>query len=119
MWSSREHHAHHRRDPVGPHPANQCWLAEAIESVRAQQPLPEEILIIDDGANLGMVSGPWGSCKQIWIPWPSGSAAAFNYCIGGAANELVLFLGSDDKLLPGCLEACWRAWERIHDPIGL
>ena len=39
--------------PVGPSAANKRWLREAIDSVRDQTYKVNEIMIIDDMANLG------------------------------------------------------------------
>lgn len=100
--------------PVGPHASNRRWLGECLDSVREQSVLPSEILIIDDGANLEPIEG-----VKIWqTPWLSGVAHAFNYGVALASNDLVVMLGSDDRLLPNCIKACWNAWERTRDPLG-
>lgn len=100
--------------PVGPHPSNQRWLGECLLSIEKQTESPSEILIIDDGANLEPIEG-----VRIWkTPWASGVAHAFNFGVALAQNDLVIMLGSDDRLLPKAIERCWQAWERIKDPLG-
>ena len=100
--------------PVGPHPANQRWFSEALESVQAQTFSPSEILVIDDGANL-----PPMEWLNIWkTPWLSGVAHAFNFGVALAQNEWVVMLGSDDRLMPNCLERAWSVWQTHHDLLG-
>ncbi len=104
--------------PVGPHPANVRWLPEAIESVREQVPRPAEILLVDDGAGLTDEIYEEQGVRVYHTAWPVGVAGAFNQCVGAAREWLIVLMGSDDKLLPGCLEACWGAWEAHHDLLG-
>lgn len=100
--------------PVGPHPSNTRWLDECLQSIREQTVQPDEVLLIDDGAHLPQ----WSGLRTWQTPWRSGVAHSFNYGVALAKNELVFMLGSDDRLLPTCLERCWEAWQRIHDPHG-
>lgn len=102
--------------PVGPNPSNRRWLREAIESAREQTMQPEEILLIDDGANLDEADYP--GVRIYKAPWKLGVAHAFNFGVALAYNDLVIMLGSDDQLLQTCVEHCWRAWEEINDPHG-
>lgn len=100
--------------PVGPHPSNRRWLDECLLSIERQTEKPDEILIIDDGANLEPMSG----VKIYKTPWLSGVAHAFNFGVALAKHDLVIMLGSDDRLLPKAVAECWRAWDRIRDPLG-
>lgn len=102
--------------PVGPYAANTRWLHEALDSVAAQGVLPDEVLIIDDGAHLDPARYP--GCRIWATPWRSGVAHAFNYGVALARNDLVIMLGSDDRLLPDCVRACWACWQQIGDPHG-
>lgn len=102
--------------PVGPFPSNVRWLGECYESVLKQTNPPDEILFIDDGADLDEDDYPEA---EIWkTPWHSGVAHSFNFGVALARNDLVFMLGSDDKLLPKCLERCWEEWTRLKDRLG-
>lgn len=101
--------------PVGPYPANVQWLGECLDSVRAQTYPPDEILLIDDGANLDPADYP--DCRIWRSAWPMGVAAAFNQAVGAARNDLILMLGSDDKLFPDCLARAYAAYQRQPDPL--
>lgn len=102
--------------PVGPHPHNTRWLHECIDSVRHQSVMPREILLIDDGAQLDPER--WRGVRCWRAPWRSGVAHAFNFGVALANSRLVVMLGSDDKLLPRCIEECWNTWQRLEDPLG-
>ena len=102
--------------PVGPHPSNVQWLHEALESIEAQTELPGEVLLIDDGAHLDPQRYP--GCRIWATPWPSGVAHAFNYGVALASYDLVIMLGSDDRLLIGCVARCWQEWQAVQDPHG-
>lgn len=93
--------------PVGPSPANQQWLPEAIESCKAQTHPPAEILLIDDMAGIERCD-----CRVWKAPWLLGVGAAFNMGVALAKTELVFMLGSDDTLDPKCLEQCAKTYEK-------
>lgn len=102
--------------PVGPHPSNTRWLGECLASVAEQTMLADEVLIIDDGAHL---ESSYSLTARVWqTPWPSGVAHAFNYGVALARHDLVIMLGSDDRLLPDAVATCWQAWRQIGDPLG-
>ena len=123
--------------PVGPLPAHQRWLLEAVESVRAQT-MRANILLIDDMADVPRWCGGhwqrwevedvdpaknldpamehcWGGslagCYLWAAPWHLGVAHAFNFGVALAPDDLVFMLGADDELEPECLERCVEAWE--------
>lgn len=125
--------------PVGPNPSNKRWLKECIDSVLAQTSLPNEILIIDDKANLGPPDLPiyaeesyWEPSRfeavfvypgypdlKIWrTPWLSGIPHAFNYGVALARNELCVMLGSDDWLEPEAIEKLLETYNRNHKRDG-
>lgn len=101
--------------PVGPYESNKRWLREAIESVREQTYTVNEILVVDDKANLGarefpsLVGEP--TIHVYKFPWRLGVAHAFNFGVALAKNELVFLLGSDDWLEPTCIERCVKMYE--------
>lgn len=93
--------------PVGPSEGNKRWLNECLQSVVDQTYPVDEVLLIDDGANLEDMEG-----IRIWkTPWQSGVPHAFNFGVGLAKNELVFLLGSDDYLHLDCIKQCVKAWE--------
>ncbi len=96
--------------PVGPYSSCVRWLSEAIESCKQQIVPVDEILLIDDCANLPPIDG----VNIYKTPWRIGPAAAFNYGVALAKNELVIMLGSDDKLMPDCIERCEHEYKRNH-----
>lgn len=100
--------------PVGPRASHRRWLRECLESINRQSVFPAEVLIIDDGAHLTDIRN-----VRIWsTPWLSGVAHSFNYGVALATNELVVMLGSDDRLLNPALEQAYATWQSIHDPLG-
>ena len=103
--------------PVGPNPAYRDYLAECLDSVRAQTVPPAEILVIDDQAHLEQKDV--GSDVTLWkTPWLSGVAHVFNFGVALAKQEFVFMLGSDDRLEPWCLEDCAKAYNKRRDPLG-
>jgi glycosyltransferase involved in cell wall biosynthesis len=87
--------------PVGPYPANKRWLNEAITSVVDQLGYGDELLLVDDYADIKNTDH-----RIIKNPWRLGLVASFNIGVMSASNERSIMLGSDDKLLPGALDAC-------------
>lgn len=103
--------------PVGPMAHQREHIRECFESIHSQTQLPDEMIIVAEGRNHSAVDydGIW------WMnPFdtPLGIADAFNKGVELARNELVFLLGSDDKLMPRCLELCYAAWERERQPLG-
>ena len=106
--------------PVGPEPQHVRWLAEAVQSVREQTYPVSETLLIDDmqGLSPGLDEFLDREGITVWpAPWRLGIATAFNIGVALAANELVFMLGSDDRLLPQCIEACVRAYHETAEDV--
>lgn len=104
--------------PVGPFEPNQRWLDECLESVETQTRQPDEILLIDDMADLEVTElrRHWVNPIRIWrAPWRLGVAHAFNAGVALSRGDAVFMLGSDDTLAPDCLAECERAWERDRE----
>jgi glycosyltransferase involved in cell wall biosynthesis len=82
-----------------------AYLAEAIESVLAQTYAQVEVVVVDDGSpdNAARVAGrfPWVRCVR---QANAGLAAARNAGIRESEGELLVFLDSDDRLLPRAIE---------------
>jgi len=127
--------------PVGPNPAYLDWLPECIESVMNQTHLPKEIIIVDDTQKMldiheyfdiypekfNLIEVAYG--KELWAwenpppeqeiyvscyrtPWTVGVADAFNFGVGISFYNLVFMLGSDDKLMPTCLEEVVKEYDK-------
>lgn len=94
--------------PVGPYDSNKRWLEEAIDSVRTQTESVEEILLIDDMAHLEEQADDITVWKS---PWLMGVPQAFNFGIALAKNELIVMLGSDDKLEPEAIKILKQEFE--------
>lgn len=129
--------------PVGPNPVYLQWLPECIDSLLSQSQLPSEIIIIDDGANLQETIAdyfPYEKYSDGWkgsqitklyrgmdgMPdvvyyktlWKAGVSNAFNFGISLSTSSLVFMVGSDDRLLPGCLEAVVQSYEDHKEKAG-
>jgi glycosyltransferase involved in cell wall biosynthesis len=87
---------------------NRAWcLAEAVDSVRAQDFLDFELIVVDDGSadgTDGLLAG-YGSALTVLRQENRGVSAARNRGIAAARGELIAFLDSDDLWLPQKLSA--------------
>lgn len=110
--------------PVGPNPVYKEYLAECLESVSKQRMLPKQVIIIDDQAKLDSHKDIYPYLDRriqlvLWgTPWLSGVAHAFNFGVALATQELVLMLGSDDKLNEWAVNDCVRTYRAHPDPLG-
>jgi glycosyltransferase involved in cell wall biosynthesis len=83
-----------------------AFLAGAIESVLGQTALAAELLVIDDGSTdhtADLVAG-YGEAVRYLHQANRGPAAARNLGIRAARHDLIAFLDSDDRFVPGKLE---------------
>jgi glycosyltransferase involved in cell wall biosynthesis len=82
---------------------NRAWcLAEAVDSVLAQDFRDFELIVVDDGSTdgtEGLLAG-YGSALTVLRRENSGVSAARNRGIAAARGELIAFLDSDDLWLP-------------------
>jgi glycosyltransferase involved in cell wall biosynthesis len=80
------------------------FLAEAIESVLAQDHPLHETVVVDDGSadNACEVAARYPEVKRLRQP-NRGVAAARNHGLAESRGELVIFLDADDRLLPGAV----------------
>jgi glycosyltransferase involved in cell wall biosynthesis len=87
---------------------NRAWcLAEAVESVLAQDVAGVELIVVDDGSTdrtPELLAG-YGERIRVLRRENRGVSAARNAGIAAARGELVAFLDSDDVWLPGKLRA--------------
>lgn len=105
--------------PVGPLARNVERLGECIDSLLSQTQAPEQILVIDSGHPFrDPLSGLPEQCEILRLPWAVGIVSSYNIGIASARNNLCFMMGSDDTLMPGCMEQCFRAWESQNHQVG-
>jgi glycosyltransferase involved in cell wall biosynthesis len=85
------------------------FLGEAIESVLAQTGGDSEIVVVDDGStdDTAAVASRYG--VRYISQRNQGQAAARNNALAHVSGEFVVFLDSDDRLLPCAFEVGLRA----------
>lgn len=82
------------------------YLAEAIESARAQSHAPVEIVVIDDGSTDDTRDVATADPEvRYFYQANAGLAAARNAGLRESRGEYLVFLDADDRLLPDALEA--------------
>jgi glycosyltransferase involved in cell wall biosynthesis len=88
------------------------YLGEAIESVLAQTYPHLEIVVIDDGStdNVGAIASRYPGVRCVREA-NSGAAAARNAGIRNSNGDFLIFLDSDDRLLPQGVQAGVQALE--------
>lgn len=91
------------------------FLRDCIESVLSQTYHPTEVIVVDDGSTDGsreIISSysANGRIKAV-LKENGGQASAFNAGFRAARGELVIFLDSDDVLLPSAVEQVVSEWE--------
>jgi len=85
-------------------------IVEALDSVLAQEPPADEVIVADDGSTdpLEEALEPYRDRIEFLRLPHRGVAATRNAACRRASSELVLFLDADDLLLPGKLAALAR-----------
>lgn len=89
------------------------YLGEAIESALQQTYQPLEVIVVDDGSTDGSrdVMAVFGDrIRTIYQPENRGQNAAQNAAWRIATGDVVLFLDSDDALLPEAVARCVAAF---------
>lgn len=102
--------------PIGPQHEYLHWLGECLDSIRTQTYFPYEIIVISDGADLSKQD--LRGCTVFHNPWPIGCGLSWNFGVALSKTNCVFLMGSDDKLLPECLEACAEAYMLTGDTCG-
>ncbi len=88
------------------------YIGECIDSVLAQDYAPIEIIVVDDGSSDGSVDILKAYGERITLLQQRGGrqARARNLALGVARGELVAFLDSDDRYLPGRIRCAVEAF---------
>lgn len=84
-------------------------LGEALESCAAQQPLPAEIIVVDDGSpdDVSAAVAPYAERLPIRLirRENGGLSAARNTGLEASQSAYLVFLDADDRLCPGAVAA--------------
>ena len=99
------------------------WISICLDSIKAQTYPHIETLVIDDGSTDGTVewlkSQPNYSFAQIHVqPKNGGASIARNDGVKLARGELIVFIDSDDALLPNHIETAVGVFDK-HPNVGL
>ncbi|NLW92289.1 MAG: glycosyltransferase [Syntrophomonadaceae bacterium] len=89
------------------------YLVKAIDSALRQTYPYREVIVVDDGStddSLSIIES-YGSQIRAVLKDNGGQASAFNAGWEICQGDLVIFLDSDDILLPAALEAVARQYE--------
>lgn len=91
------------------------WLAEALDSVLAQDPAPEVVLVIDDGSEpaLALPAVANETVRSIRHDVSRGPAAARDTALAELDTDFVALADHDDVWEPGKLAAQLAAFERF------
>ncbi len=95
------------------------YLSECIDSCLQQEYANKEIVIVDDGSNddsREIIRGYRSPIKAIFKS-NGGQASAFNAGFSACAGKLIIFLDSDDKLMPHCLNNVVQNWRSSFSKI--
>jgi len=89
------------------------FLGDALTSVAAQSVAATEVIVVDDGSpdNAAEVARRYAGVRTI-IQRNAGLAGARNTGLLHSTGDYLVFLDSDDRLLPGALEAGLRSLTR-------
>src|SRR4051794_14096920 len=90
------------------------YLAEALDSIFAQDWEPLEVIVVDDGSTDRSAEIAQSYDVRYLHQENAGIAAARNAAIGAARGEIVAFLDADDVWLPGSLAT--RVEHLIENP---
>ena len=99
------------------------WISVCLDSIKSQTYPHVETLVIDDGSTDGTVA--WLKSQPVYSfvrvheqPQNGGASVARNDGIRLAQGELIVFIDSDDALLPNHIETAVKIY-REHASIGL
>lgn len=92
-------------------------VTETIDSILAQEPPPAQLVVVDDGSRdgLGEVLAPYAKRIDLAVEPHRGVAAARNSGWRRCSADFVVFVDSDDVLLPGKIAALSRLGQARPD----
>jgi len=95
------------------------YLSECIDSCLQQEYANKEIVIVDDGSNDDSreIIRRYRSPIKAIFKSNGGQASAFNAGFSACAGKLIIFLDSDDKLMPHCLNNVVQNWRSSFSKI--
>ncbi len=100
------------------------FLAEAIESALNQTYANTEVIVVDDGStdNSREIIAKYDSRVIPVLKENGGQASAFNSGFGASNGDIVIFLDSDDTLLPMAVKEVVKLFEdsnvvKVHYPL--
>jgi glycosyltransferase involved in cell wall biosynthesis len=95
----------------------EAFVADAIDSVLAQEGVAFELIVIDDGSTdaTPAVLAQYGDRISVFRQPNSGEGAARNAAVAHMSGELALFLDADDLIPPGYLECFASAAAKAED----
>lgn len=95
------------------------FVGLTIQSVLDQTRPADEIIVVDDGSTDGSLDAIAGYTQHVTlIAKPNGGqATALNAGYARSSGDIVLFLDSDDVLLPNCLDAVTARWTPEYSKI--
>lgn len=93
------------------------YLAEAIESIRAQTLSDFEIVVVDDHGDVEITLPDDDRIRILRLDHRHGPAGAFNAGVAAAVGEIVTFCADDDWWLPNRLELAEAGLS--HAPVAM
>ncbi|NYE61679.1 glycosyltransferase involved in cell wall biosynthesis [Duganella sp. 1224] len=100
------------------------YITDCLEHILAQMDARHELIVVDDGstdqtlARIRALQAAWPRCNFTLIEQRnSGIADARNRALQEAGGEYILFIDSDDRLLPRSLEVLGQAIARDHPDV--
>lgn len=90
------------------------YVGFAIESVLAQDPCPE-VIVVDDCStdnSRAVISAFGDRIRAVLLDENQGQGGAFNFAYPHATGDLILFLDADDFMLPGSAKTILENYDR-------
>jgi len=97
-----------------------AFIRAAVDSALNQTRIPEEIIVVDDGStdDTDRILEQFGRPVRVIRQENRGRSAARNVGIRHATGDAVIFLDSDDLLMPNSIERCAQTLED-HPEVGV
>lgn len=95
------------------------YLKDCIDSCLNQTYIDKEIIVVDDGSidNSCEIMRIYGSRIKCIYKSNGGQASAFNAGFFASTGDVILFLDSDDMLMPNCLDRISQEWSRSYSKL--